>query len=177
MIREFSAKAKPTNKKAHMYFAGLTSAAFALVLASMLMESYKGIVSLVGMGFFVGAITIYSRYISPIYYYDITHDGEGTALFVVRQLIGKRETTLCRIALYEIVKIEEENAKSRSDHKTPYGFKKYSYLPTISPQRSFRITSMSRYEKAEILIEASGEFINLLRAYSSEARENYIEEE
>ena len=47
MIREFSAKAKPTNKKAHMYFAGLTSAAFALVLASMLMESYKGIVSLV----------------------------------------------------------------------------------------------------------------------------------
>lgn len=176
MIREFSAKAKPTNKKAHMYFAGLTSAAFALVLASMLIENYKGIISLVGMAFFACAITIYSRYVSPIYYYDITHDSEGTALFVVRQVIGKRETTLCRIALYEIVKIEED-AKARGEHKTPYGFRKYSYLPTIDPQKSYRITSMSRYEKAEILIEASGEFINLLRAYSAEARENYIEEE
>ena len=76
----------------------------------------------------------------------------------------------------EIVKIEED-AKARGEHKTPYGFRKYSYLPTIDPQKSYRITSMSRYEKAEILIEASGEFINLLRAYSAEARDNYIEEE
>jgi hypothetical protein len=125
---------------------------------------------------FVAAITIYSRYVSPVYYYDITHDSEGTALFVVRQIIGRRETTLCRIALYEIVKIEEEDSKARSEHKTPYGYKKYSYLPTIMPKRCYRITSMSRYEKAEILIEASGEFIDLLRSYAAEARENYTEE-
>ena len=176
MISEFSAKAKPTNKKAHMLFALCTSAAFATVLASMLIPVYRGIVSFVGMMLFASAISIYSRYVSSVYYYDVTFDSEGTALFVVRQLIGKRETTLCRIALYEILKIEEESSKQSRAHKTPYGFKKYSYLPTLLPSVSYRIVSVSRYEKSEIRIEASGEFINLLRVYSAEARKNYTDE-
>ena len=176
MIREFSAKAKPSNRKAHMLFATLASASLAVILISMLIHSYRGVVSLVGAALFVGAIVIYSRYVSAIYYYDVTHDSEGTALFVVRQLVGKRETTLCRIALYEIVKIGEETPKQSREHKTPYGFRKYSYLPTILPKVAYRITSMSRYEKSEIMIEASPEFIDLLRSYAAEARENYSEE-
>jgi hypothetical protein len=75
------------------------------------------------------------------------------------------------------VKIEEETPKQSREHKTPYGFKKYSYLPTILPKVAYRMTSVSRYEKAEIMIEASGEFINLLRSYAAEARENFIEKE
>ena len=177
MIREFSTVAKPTNKKAHMAFAALASIAIALILTSMLIDVYRGIVSLLGVAAFAAALIIYSRYVSSLYYYDITFDSEGTALFVVRQLIGKRETTLCRIALYEIKKIESESPKQAREHRTPMGFKKYSYLPTLMPDLSYRITSVSRYEKSEIIIEASEEYINLLRAYAAEARDNYIEEE
>lgn len=159
-----------------MLFATLTSAAMAVILTSMLISVYRGIVSLVGVGLFTAAIVIYTRYVSAVYYYDITFDYEGQPIFVVRQLSGKRESTLCRIALYEIVKIEEETPKQSREHKTPYGFRKYSYLPTILPNVAYRITSVSRYEKSEIMIEASGEFINLLRSYAAEARENYTEE-
>jgi hypothetical protein len=35
---------------------------------------------------------------------------------------------------------------------------------------SYRITTYSRYERAEILIEASEEFAGLLTAYAGEAR-------
>ena len=177
MIREFSVKTKPTNRKAHMLFAGLTSMAMAAILASMLIPIYRGVVSLVGVGLFTAAIVIYTRYVGAVYYYDITYDYEGLPLFVVRQLTGRRESTLCRIGLHEIVKIQDETPKQTREHRTPMGYKKYSYLPTVMPQTAYRITTVSRYEKAEIMIEASGEFINLLRQYAAEARENYIEQE
>ena len=75
MIREFSAKAKPTNNKARMVFCISAALAFAVVMVSMLIPTYRGVVSLVGMGLFVIAITVYTKYVSPIYYYDITFDG------------------------------------------------------------------------------------------------------
>ena len=171
MIREFSVHAKSTNKKAPMVFAACASLAFAFILMSMIIPSYRGVVSLLGMGLLVGAITVYTRYVSPEYYYDITFDSEGTPLLVVRQIIGKRHTTLCRIGLSEIVKIEQESAGERHRHKTPGGFVKFNYAPTLMPETTYRITTMSRYEKAEIIIEASEEFASLLRSYSAEARE------
>ena len=91
---------------------------------------------------------------------------------MVREIIGKRETTLCRIGLFEVTKIEREDKTARRSHKTPYGYRKYSYLPTLFPEAICRITTMSRYEKAEIIIEANDEFIALLDAYCAEAREN-----
>lgn len=171
MIREFSVKLKPTNNKARTVFIISMSLAFALIMLSTFIPLYKGVVNLVGLSLLVAAVTIYTKYISPIYYYDITFDSEGTPLFVVRQLIGKRQTTLCRIGLAEVVKIEKENATERCSHKTPYGFRKYNYLPTLAPDTTYRLTTMSRYEKSEIVIEASDEFAELLGVYSAKARE------
>ena len=174
MIREFSAKAKASNNKARTLFALCMALSFVFLSASTLLPLYRGVVSLIGLGLLVAAITIFTKYVSPIFYYDITFDSEGAPLFVVRQMIGKRQTTLCRIGLFEIVKIEKENSEQRKAHKTPTGFVKYSYIPTIMPETTYRITSVNRYEKSEILIEASDEFISILRVYSAEARGNYI---
>ena len=177
MIREFSAKVKASNNKAQRLFVLCMLLAFLFLTVSMLIPLYRGVVSMVGFGLLVGAITIYTKYVSPIFYYDITFDSEGVALFVVRQMIGKRQTTLCRIGLFEVVKIEKEGAQERKAHKTPMGFIKYSYVPTLFPETTYRLTTMTRYEKSEIIIEANEEFISLLRTYVSEARENYSDDE
>ena len=96
-------------------------------------------------------------------------------MFVVRQQTGKKYTTLCRIALSEIVKIEKQTAEQMKAHKTPMGVVKYSYFPTLGPSVAYRITTSGRYEKAEILIESSDEFADLLASYSAEARELYTD--
>ena len=170
MIREFSAKAKPSGNSARIAFFALLGCAAASVVVYMLMEHYKGIVGLLTVSFITAAVLIYSRYIGSEYYYDITFDYEGTPLFVVRQIIGQRQSTLARIGLAEITDVTEETPDIRRAHSTPHGTRKYFYTPTLLPERTVRITSVSPYERAEIVIEASSEFVELLRAYSAEAR-------
>lgn len=176
MIREFSVKPKPTNNKARAAFIASTVCSFALITVSTLIPLYKGLVSLAGVGLISIALVLYTKYIAPFYFYDILFDNEGVPLLVIRQQTGKRYTTLCRIPLHEIVRIDKQSRQQRRDHKTPYGMKKYSYLPTLDPDEVYRITTSGRYERAEILIESSEGFADLLITYSSEARHNYFDD-
>ncbi len=177
MIREFSVKPKPGNNKARYLFVFCASFSFALILLSTFIPIYKGVVSLLGVASLSIALVIYTKYIAPVYYYDIIFDSEGNALFVVRQQTGKRHTTLCRISLHEITDVEKQSAAERRAHKTPTGFLKYSYFPTLNPAEAYRITTEGRYERAEILIESSEEFALLLKKYSEEARNLYTDSE
>jgi hypothetical protein len=170
MIREFSVKPKPSNNKARYAFIASMLVSFLLLMTSTLVSSYQGIVSLLGILFLVFALMIYTKYVSPVWFYDITYDTDGVPVFVVRQQIGKRHTTLCRIDLGSIVSVRKESAAERREHKTPQGVVKYTYMPSLDPAVSYRITTSSRYERAEILIESSEEFAGLLTAYAGEAR-------
>lgn len=171
MIREFSASPKPSNKKAEIWAYSSFILALAIFFVSTQIPIYRGIVSTVASVLLIAGILLYTKYISTVYYYDIMLDSEGTPLFVVRAKAGKRETTLCRIGLAEIMKVEREDRTARRAHKTPKTHMKYVYLPTLDPDVSYRITTASRYERAEIVIEASEEFASLLLNYSLEARE------
>ena len=77
----------------------------------------------------------------------------------------------------KIVKIEKQTRDQLRQHKTGNEMKKYSYLPTLDPDQVYRITTSGRYEKAEILIESSDEFANMLLSYSTEVRGFSIYEE
>ena len=81
------------------------------------------------------------------------------------------------MALTEIRRIDKEDRKQRREHKTPNGMKKYSYMPTLDPFNSYRITISNRYEDAEILIEISDEMADLLNSYVLEAKSLYIDEQ
>ena len=172
MIREFSVKPKPSNNRARICFSLSMSLALAFILLSTFIPVYQGIVSLFGVASLTVGLVLYTKYISPIYFYDITFDSNSVAILVVRQQIGKRYSTLCRIALSDIVKVERENRKQRRSHKTPAGVIKYTYLPTLDPAESYRLTVSGRVERAEILIESSDGFADLLCRYAAEAREN-----
>ena len=171
MIREFSVRPKPSNNKARYAFVASMLISFLLLMASTLVSSYRGVVSLLGILALALALMIYTKYISPIWFYDITYDSDGTSVFVVRQQIGKRHTTLCRIDLGSIVGVKKESSAERREHKTAQGVVKYTYMPSLDPTESYRITTSSRYERAEILIESSDGFAELLSAYAAEARE------
>ena len=170
MINPHSLKLVPTNNKARSLVAillGLT--AIALVFYSR-MEHYQGLVGLLAVVFICAAVFVYTKYVSPIYYYDLTDDSDGVWVFVARQVVGKRATTLCRISLHEIISVTRESAEERKAHKTPHGTRTYSYLPTLAPSVTWRITTVSPHERAEIVIEAPDEYIVFLQKYISDAK-------
>lgn len=170
MNRSFSARPKPSNNNARIVF-GITLGIAAIgFLFYFLMERYRGIVGTAALFVLVTALLIYTKFISPSFVYDVIDDGSDVPLFVVRQIIGRRVTTLCRIELSEIVSVKHETRAERRDHKTPRDYKKYVYAPTMSPAENYRLTVINRYERAEIVIEISDELAELLRETVKEAR-------
>lgn len=171
MISEFSVRAKPKNKNAHIAFIALLLASALGFTVYFIMDRYKGVVGLFALMILTLAILVYTKFISPAFYYDIAIDSEGVPMFVVRQIIGKRQTTLCRLDLADIDSVEHETKKERSHHKTPRGVRKYIYAPTMFPKEIYRVKAKTRYESAEIIIEGSEAFASTLRDYAREAKE------
>ena len=127
MIRDFSVRAKHSNNKARALFIIFMVCSFLTVMLSALIAEYKGVFTLAGAVLLSVALLLYSKYIAPVYFYDVSADSAGVPLLIVRQQVGKRQSTLCRIALSDITKIEREDSKQRREHKTPQDFRKYSY--------------------------------------------------
>lgn len=170
MISEFSMHVKPKNRASlYVFLTLMTLGAFVFVFSSSL-DSYRGVVRLVALAFFVGALFVYTKFVSPEYYYDITLS-DGEPLLLVRQLIGKRSTVSCRIALSDIVKVELTDKAERSSHKTPDGYLKYNYTVTMLADNAVRLTVSSAYEKCEILLEGDRDMAELLCRYCEYARE------
>lgn len=169
MIREFSTKANSKNSNAKTAFFVLMALAVPFCTLYLLADKYKGIFGLVTMFFLVGAVYIYTRYIGVQYYYDITFEHTGEPLFVVRRVVGKNSSTLARVALAEITSIKRESRSEMKTHKTPFGYRKYFYTPTLFPDEVVRLCVISAYEKAEIVIEISKEYSDTLSTYICEA--------
>ena len=171
MISELSVSPRPANKSANITFGALLfSAAIATVLY-LTAERFRGVIGLLTIAFITAAVLVYTRYIAVKYYYDVTFDTSSQAVFTVRQLIGKRVSTLCCISLSSITKLEYEKREERKGHKIPFGVRKYNYTPTLIPEDTIRIYSVTRTEKAEIVIEGSYELLKRLDEYAREARE------
>ena len=177
MISEFSTHVKSSNNNARILFFSLLGASVAIVIAYTLSPLYKGVIGMCALIAIVAAVFVYTKFLSSVFYYDITFDYRGEPIFVVRQITGKRQSTLARLSLRDIRKIEMETRAQRKAHKVSRGFKKYTYFPTLSPDESCRLTVISSYEKSEVQIECTKEFSEMLRAYCVEAKTYVISED
>lgn len=153
---------------------GISAVAF---VVSTLIGQYRGVVGAVCVGAVVTGILMYTKYVSVKFYYDIMADGADEPLLVVRQLVGKREVTLARVALADIIDIKRETAAERKAHKRDKTTNLYVYGPTLAPDVSYRVFISSRYEKSEVILEGSDEFFSKLLEYAAEARSLRTEEE
>ena len=175
MINEFSVSPRPSNNKArHTFFIFLILAATAAAVYISPIQRFKGVIGTVCLVLIVAAIYVYNRYMAMKYYYDVMIDASGTPLFIIRSVMGKRESTLCRVELSSIISVKRFTRDEAKAHKTPDGFVRYFYNPTLCPESVCIVTVSSRHEHAEITIEANDEFISVLSSYATEAR-GYID--
>jgi hypothetical protein len=141
------------------------------IIVSVFLDRYKGVAGLFTLASLTTAILVYTKYVAVVFHYDILVEDEAEPLFVVRQTVGKRNVTLCRVAFADITKIEKETAEQRRAHKTEVGTARYVYAPTLFPDVSYRISLASKREKAEIIVEGSDEFSQMLLEVAKSARE------
>jgi len=174
---ELSHHAKPSNKRAsYVTYASLASAAL-FIAVCFFGDKYSGIFGIIAMCFFTVAIFFYTKYMAAEYIYDLTTDTEGLPLFVVRTRTGRRETTLARLDIYAIKKVERLTRAELGKRKSDTGVARYTYTPTFRPDEVTLLTVRSRYERSDVVIEAPKELSELIDRYAERAREIYKEEE
>lgn len=172
MISSFSAHPKAQNKNSKIIMVAFLILAAIAIVVSMLMKKYTWVASMVALASITTAILMYTKYVSVTFFYDIlADDGDDEPVFVVRQRIGKRDVTMCRVPLADIISIKKETKAERKAHKKPSGVNLFVYAPTLSPDVSYRIFVSNRYEKSEVVLEGSDEFFDMLKRYAEEARE------
>ena len=172
MIKEISARPKPQNNNSKILMSVFFALAAVAIFISLAIESYKGVVSFVGILFLVSGVLVYTKYVAVQFYYDVMITDSGEPLFIVRQLSGRREITLCRVPIAEITSVKKESAGERKAYVRRVGVSLFVYFPTLSPAISYRISVGLGSETSEVLIECTDEFASLLLEYAKEAREN-----
>jgi hypothetical protein len=177
MIKELSFRPEPRNNYAKIIFLVTILVSATAFVTAFVIDRYRGILGMFAIMTLFTAILFYTKYISPVFCYDIIFDSENIPVFTVIKIVGRRQTALCRIDLADIVSIEHETKEERRNHKTPKGVRRYIYAPTVFPKEVYRLTVKNRYENAEIIIEGTKEFAEILKEYSSEARTLRVEEE
>ena len=177
MIKEFSVRPKPTNNKAKVIFGAVLFASMLAFITYFLVERYKGLVGLAAMLILVTAILIYTKYISATFIYDLTVNSDDRPIFVVRQVVGKRYTTLFYTELTEVESVKMETREQRKAHVTQKGTLVFTYAPTVSPEIVCRITSSAMGRRSEIIVEVSDQIANTILDYVNEAKMLYGEKE
>ena len=171
-MTDFTYKPTPQNKRAIYLFIAFAIGAVAFTILYITIGQYRGLVGLVAMMFVVAAVFMYTRYMAAEYYYDVLVNDE-TPILVVRHRLGRRDTTMCRVELYNVVSIERQTKADRKAHLTPEDHVRFTYSPTVDPEITYLITTASRTEKAEITIEADEEFAAAFMACVNEAKARY----
>lgn len=172
MIPYVTIRPEPQNKKARYVFYACLGSAILLMAIYMLLPKYKGVVGIVALLFITAAIYVYNRYVCAVYYYDIIPGSDGDAVFLIRQLVGKRETTLCRVDLSSIISVKSLTREQRREYKPERDVSRYAYAPTLSPEVIYLLEVRSSYEKADVFIELTEEQAGMMSDYVRMSREN-----
>lgn len=170
MITPFSTTPKPQNKLAKYVMAACFGSFLILIMLSMMMLNYKGLISVAALVFVTAGIFIYNKYIYTVYSYEVVFDMNGVPLFVVRHTQKKHMATLCRVEISNISDVKKLNREERKAYKVDRSVPSFSYCPTMCPDTVYLVTVRSFDENADIFVELTDESAALLLRYSKEAR-------
>ena len=170
MIKDFSVHPKPQNNNSKTVMWIFYALGAVAAVLSVMLESYRGVAGLVALAFISSGILMFTKYVSVAFYYDIIAEDVDTPMFIVRQRVGKRDVTLCRVDLADIVSVKRETAKERKAHVREQGTAYYVYAPTLNPPVSYRMRVNNAREHAELILEGSDEFFQMVQSIAAEAR-------
>ena len=199
-MNEIIIKPKPQNEKGKRVFLIALIACAVTFILSLIVPKFAGIVQLVSLILLCISLYFYNRYVGTSYTYELMSEENGGALFIVRQEVGKRSTTHCRMSLGNLraaKRLSQEELREykrrrnrMKRHTLPTAEEReeflyapsadvgvYYYGPTFLPESLCLLSFRGRFERADIFIECSDELLAHLLSLADELRAQFPEEE
>ena len=173
-IIPFTYNVKSDKKRAYPLFFTVVFISSILVVVSMTVEKYSGVISLLAVVGLTAAVLIYQRYITADYAYVVTAGEEYAASLVINKRVGNRVSTMAYLPLYGITSIQKFTKEELKTHKTPKTTKKYNYAPTYDPDSVYIVFAKTNEASFEIVLECVGDVASRLLEYSAYAKEDEI---
>ena len=170
MISDMKFRPKSTDTTGRRAFLLTLLLALATFLGSLLLESYQGVVQMVALVLITVSLYFYNRYIATTYEYEITTDNDGAPVFVVLAYQGKRTSTLCRVALWDVIGVTRFTPEALKAQQRDKEVGIHKFTPSFSPSVITVISVRSPYEKSDLYIESSEEFDSYFLSLVAEAK-------
>ena len=171
MICDMKFHPKAQNAKGKRVFLITLLLALALFLSSLLFTSYQGVIQLVALVLLTIALYFYNRYVTTSFVYEITTDADGAPVFVVSSYQGKRVSTLCRIALWDVTGVVRYTREELAKREKSKEVSTHKFTPTMSPEIITVISVRSTYEKCDLWLETAEDFDAYFLSVVKEAKE------
>jgi hypothetical protein len=150
----------------------LAGVSAALVVLSLQLERFAGIVSAAAIIFLTLTVMFYLRYVGSDYVYNVTVSGDGIAYFVVGKVVGKKITTMLAIRVSSIQSIQLFTKSGENKYIPDKTKKRHNFNPSFNPVEFAVMSTAGRDGRAEIVLECTPEAAERLLQYSVYARED-----
>ena len=172
-MMDFTYRPKSDKKGAFIAMSALLAVALAVVVASVVSPSYKGVISLVAVILLCICVYIFVRYLASDYAYAVVNTDTDAPLLIVTRTVGKRTSTLSSIALSSVNSVEEiKGEPSRVRYE-----RKYNFCQSFSPKLAYVLRVKTRYEQFTAHLEIPKEVADRLVRYIEIAKTKDTEEE
>ena len=175
-IIEFTYRPKTDAKRVVPTLVTLAFLSAVLVVLSVTVPLYKGLVSLAAVVGITASMYMFLRYAVGDYVYSVTFDGVGQAVFTVVKVVGKRSSTMCCLHLSNFVSVERISSADHKNRKTDYKAQRFNFYPSFSPEAFYLIKSESRGVLSEVIVDITEDVAKRLMEYAAIAKETEPEE-
>ena len=163
-MREYSFHAKSTNDLAKRLSVTLFVAAF-LLLAVIFVFSvpYAGFIEGICVVLLTFAVLLLTRFVYKSFIYRVVMRDDGRFDLTVTERYGKGETTVCRVALSGIERIEKLTDKNKKELRAAAkGRKSFSYCPDILSKDEYWVFVTECSEELLIKLAPDEELLAIL---------------
>lgn len=176
-IIPFSYRRLADKRRAYPTFFMLIGISAALIVVSMYIKKYAGVVSLAAICTLTASVMVYIRYIVSDYTYSVREGEGGQAFLLFTKIVGKRQSMMGYLPLYGIKSIEKFTKNDIKQQKAEKGAHKYNFAPSFSPDVVYLIKAETRTLKYHVIIEGTDELRDRLLEYSAYALSDELSEE
>ena len=175
-ILEFTYRPRANKKRVFPLFFTLLALSGVLMILSVQLERFKGVVSLGGLVGITVCMYLYLKYMSASLVYSVMIDSNKEAVFLVNKVVGKRSSLMYSSYISNIESIQKFTKETKKDYKPSRNAKKFNFSVTYGCEEFYVMKEKSRLGDFEVVLECTDAVAQRLLEYSEIAKAKADEE-